>query len=237
MRMPNGPQSSSEQNWWTSRGGEVYGPYDYQTILFCRRDGRIVDDDYVKCGDEPWQRAADALPEAQAAAPAARTSPPRPSRPSSQKWIIIGVVAGAAFMLLAALAIVAAILFPVFGRAKDKAQATACLSNVRQLTMALQMYATEHGEKLPNAESWEEDSSEYLFNEEILTCPTTGKHYVFNRKLSGVDLRDIRKPAEVPLLWEPSLHAGGLVGPHGGQFNVCYVDGHAKMVDALPNGN
>jgi len=51
MRMPNEPHSSGEQNWWMSRGGEVYGPYDYQTVLFCRQDGRIVDDDYVKCGD------------------------------------------------------------------------------------------------------------------------------------------------------------------------------------------
>ncbi len=235
--MPNGPESRGEQNWWTSRGGEVYGPYDYQTILFCRQDGRIVDDDYVKCGDEPWQRAAEALPVSEGAAAAARTSLPRPSRTSSQKWIIIGVVAGAAFMLLAAVAIVAAIVFPVFGRARERAQGAACLNNVRQLTMALQMYATEHGEKLPNAESWEEDISEYLFNEEILTCRTTGKHYSFNRKLSGVDLRDIRKPAEVPLLWEPALDAEGLVGPHMGQFNVGYVDGHARMVDALPNGN
>ncbi len=238
MTMPNEPQSGGEQNWWTSRGGEVYGPYDYQTLLFCRQDGRIVDDDYVKCGDEPWQRASEALPEPGAAATAARTSPPHPSRPSSQKWIIIAVVAGAAFMLLAALAIFAAILFPVFGRAKEKAQATACLSQVKQLGLALMMYAADHEETLPEADSWEDAIAEYAGdNEALFTCPTTGQRYIFNEALSGVDLKDLDNPQETPMLWEPALDAEGLVGPHGGQFNVGYADGHAKMVDKLPMAN
>ena len=84
MTMSDGPQSSGEQNWWMSRGGEVYGPYDYQTVLFCRQDGRIVDDDYVKCGEEPWRRATEALPEARAAAAAVRGSD-RPRRQAFQR--------------------------------------------------------------------------------------------------------------------------------------------------------
>jgi len=238
MRMPNGPHSSGEQNWWMSRGGEVYGPYDYQTVLFCRQDGRIVDDDYVKCGEEPWRRAAEAVPVSEGAAPTAvATSPPRPSKPSSQKWIIIAVVAGAAFMLLAALAIFAAILFPVFGRAKEKAQATVCLSNVKQLGVALMMYTTDYEERLPEADSWEEAVAPYIMNAEILACPVTGKHYVFNKKLSGMDLKGLDNPQETPMLWEPARDAEGLVGPHGGRFNVGYVDGHAQMVDELPTAN
>ena len=226
-----------EQNWWMSRAGEVYGPYDYQTILFCRQDGRIVDDDYVKCGDEPWRRASEALPEARAAAPAGVSAAQR-SKSSSQKWIIIGVVAGAAFMLLTALAIFAAILLPVFGRAKDKAQATACLNNVRQLGMAVLMYAADHEERLPEADSWKDAIAEYVRdNEALFTCPATGQGYIFNEALSGVDLKDIDNPQGTPMLWEPALDAEGQVGPHMGQFNVCYVDGHARMVDALPSGN
>ncbi len=239
MIMPNGPQSGGEQNWWMSRGGEVYGPYDYQTVLFCRQDGRIVDDDYVKCGGEPWRRAAEAVPVSEGAAPAAvATSPPRPSKPSSQKWIIIAVVAGAAFMLLAALAIFAAILFPVFGRAKEKAQATVCLSNVKQLGVALMMYAADHEERLPEANSWKDAIAEYVgHNEALFTCPLTGQRYIFNEALSGVDLKALDNPQATPMLWEPALHAGGQLGPHMGQFNVCYVDGHATMVDELPTAN
>jgi len=238
MRMPNGPQSSGEQNWWMSRGGEVYGPYDYQTVLFCRQDGRIVDDDYVKCGEEPWRRASEALPTARLPGAAAGISPPHPARPSSQKWIIIAVVAGAAFMLLAALAMVAAILFPVFGRAKEKAQATACLSNAKQLGMALMMYATEHDDTLPDADSWEDAIAEYAGDSEALfTCPVTGQRYIFNEALSGVDLKYLDNPQATPMLWEPALDAEGSVGPHMGRFVVCYADGHATMVDRLPTAN
>ena len=235
--MPKQHTEEGEQNWWMSRGGKVYGPYDYQTILFCQQDGRIVDDDYVKCGEEPWQRASEALPEARAAAAAAGVSAAQPSKSSSQKWIIIGVVAGAAFMLLAALAIVAAILLPVFGQAKEKAQATACLSQVKQLGVALMMYAADHEETLPEADSWEEAVAPYIMNAEILACPVTGKHYIFNEGLSGVDLKDLDNPQATPMLWEPALDAEGLVGPHGGQFNVGYADGHAQMVDKLPTAN
>jgi len=236
--MPKQRADQDEQNWWMSRGGKVYGPYDYQTILFCRQDGRIVDDDYVKCGEEPWRRAAEALPEARAAAAAARTSPLRPSRTSSQKWIIIGVVAGAAFMLLAAIAIVAAILLPVFGRAKEKAQEAASLSNISQLGMAVLMYAADHNETLPDADTWKEAIAEYVGdNEAVFTCPTTGQGYIFNEALSGVDLKDLDNPQEIPMLWEPALDAQGSVGPHMGQFVVCYADGHAKVVDRLPTAD
>ena len=236
--MPKEPGGQDEQNWWMSRGGEVYGPYDYQTVLFCRQDGRIVDDDYVKCGEEPWRRASEALPEARAAAAATRTSPPRPSRPSSQKWIIIGVVAGAAFMLLAALAVFAAILLPVFGRAREKAQETASLSNVKQLGMAVLMYAADHEEILPEANSWKEAIAEYVGdNKAIFTCPVTGQGYIFNKVLSGVDLKDIDNPQQTPMLWEAPLDAGQPVGPHMGRFVVCYADGHATMVDKLPTAD
>ncbi len=229
---------SSGPDVGTSRGGEVYGPYDYQTIVFCRRDGRIVDDDYVKCGDGPWRRASEALPEPGAAVTAAGSSPPRPSRPSSQKWIIIGVVAGAAFMLLAALAVFAAILFPVFARAKEKAQATVCLSNVKQLGIAVLMYAADHEDTLPEADSWKDAITEYAGdNEALFVCPVTGQRYIFNEVLSAVALKDMDNPAETPMLWEPALDAEGLVGPHGGQFNVGYADGHAQMVDKLPTAN
>ncbi len=247
--MPNEPQSSGEQNWWTSRGGEVYGPYDYQTVLFCRQDGRIVDDDYLKQGDGPWRRAADVVPAAlgtppvataapQPATPVLTTVPGPPAKRGSNAWIIWLVVGCGALMLLAAVAIFAAILFPVFGRAREKAEATACLANVKQLGVAFMMYTADYDQHLPEADSWEEAVAEYVWNDEtLLTCPVTGHRYIFNEALSGVDLKDLDNPAETPMLWEPAIDAQGLVGPHEGQFNVCYADGHATMVDALPSGN
>jgi len=52
-------------------------------------------------------------------------------------------------VVIAIIAILAAILFPVFAQARDKARAAACLSNMKQLGLGLQMYAQDYDETLP----------------------------------------------------------------------------------------
>ncbi len=65
-------------------------------------------------------------------------------------------------VVIAIIAILAAILFPVFARAKAKALQTTCLSNVRQLALAFQMYASDHDETMPLAYYYTGDfSGEY----------------------------------------------------------------------------
>ena len=51
-------------------------------------------------------------------------------------------------VVIAIIAILAAILFPVFARAREKARQTSCLSNVKQLTLGLMMYAQDYDERL-----------------------------------------------------------------------------------------
>jgi len=52
-------------------------------------------------------------------------------------------------VVIAIIAILASILFPVFARAREKARQTACLSNMKQLGMACNMYAQDYDEILP----------------------------------------------------------------------------------------
>jgi prepilin-type N-terminal cleavage/methylation domain-containing protein/prepilin-type processing-associated H-X9-DG protein len=52
-------------------------------------------------------------------------------------------------VVIAIIAILAAILFPVFAQARDKARAASCLSNVKQLALAFNMYAQDYDESLP----------------------------------------------------------------------------------------
>ncbi len=52
-------------------------------------------------------------------------------------------------VVIAIIAILAAILFPVFARARDKALQTDCLSNIKQLTLGIEMYAQDYDERLP----------------------------------------------------------------------------------------
>src|SRR5476649_1192803 len=51
-------------------------------------------------------------------------------------------------VVIAIIAILAAILFPVFAQAREKARSTTCLSNLKQLGAATQMYVQDYDERL-----------------------------------------------------------------------------------------
>jgi prepilin-type N-terminal cleavage/methylation domain-containing protein/prepilin-type processing-associated H-X9-DG protein len=54
-------------------------------------------------------------------------------------------------VVIAIIAILAAILFPVFAKAREKARQSSCLSNVKQLTLAIMSYTQDYDETLPFA--------------------------------------------------------------------------------------
>ena len=62
-------------------------------------------------------------------------------------------------VVIAIIAILAAILFPVFARVKAKAEQISCLSNTKQLTLAFLMYAEDYGGTLPFAYDYADDWS------------------------------------------------------------------------------
>jgi len=51
-------------------------------------------------------------------------------------------------VVIAIIAILAAILFPVFAKAREKARAASCLSNMKQLALSWQMYASDYDERV-----------------------------------------------------------------------------------------
>ena len=55
-------------------------------------------------------------------------------------------------VVIAIIAILAAILFPVFAQAREKARAISCLSNVKQLGLAMAMYVQDYDETFPFAQ-------------------------------------------------------------------------------------
>src|SRR5437016_13193083 len=52
-------------------------------------------------------------------------------------------------MVIAIIAVLAAILFPVFAQAPEKARATSCLSNTKQISLAYAMYNQDYDEGFP----------------------------------------------------------------------------------------
>src|SRR3989442_1318662 len=85
-------------------------------------------------------------------------------------------------VVIALIAILAAILFPVFAQAREKARQTTCLSNLRQIGSAAQMYAQDYEERLPGTELGERDGeyfwiemlAPYAKNCDIFNCPSSG---------------------------------------------------------------
>ena len=107
-------------------------------------------------------------------------------------------------VVIAIIAILAAILFPVFARAREKARQTTCASNLKQMALGMLMYAQDYDETLPsyrlrNAEnsfwddtpvvegwnyhsthgysrSWPSFIYPYVMNIQIFRCPSTTSH-------------------------------------------------------------
>ncbi len=57
-------------------------------------------------------------------------------------------------VVIAIIAVLAAILFPVFASAREKARQTACLSNMRQIGMATRAYMEDYDEKFPQTKQY-----------------------------------------------------------------------------------
>src|SRR2546428_14160484 len=85
-------------------------------------------------------------------------------------------------VVIAIIAVLAAILFPVFAQARDKARAASCLSNTRQIGTAVMMYAQDHDEGLPpwwittkyGPTYWHGHLKPYVKNLQGFLCPNTG---------------------------------------------------------------
>jgi prepilin-type N-terminal cleavage/methylation domain-containing protein/prepilin-type processing-associated H-X9-DG protein len=89
-------------------------------------------------------------------------------------------------VVIAIIAILAAILFPVFAKAREKARQTSCLSNVKQLALAIQMYVGDYDETLPRGTDWGNGLSHYQFpdllnpyikNANIWACPSYSQNW------------------------------------------------------------
>jgi prepilin-type N-terminal cleavage/methylation domain-containing protein len=74
-------------------------------------------------------------------------------------------------VVIAIIAILAAILFPVFARAREAARKATCLSNLKQIALAAIMYAQDYDEVLPMATSSGYATSHPIMIPGIFTCP------------------------------------------------------------------
>ncbi len=86
-------------------------------------------------------------------------------------------------VVIAIIAILAAILFPVFAQAREKARTASCLSNVKQIALGAKQYTSDYDEKWHHYlwmfngstgvwHTWMEQQKSYVKNTQIYLCPS-----------------------------------------------------------------
>jgi prepilin-type N-terminal cleavage/methylation domain-containing protein/prepilin-type processing-associated H-X9-DG protein len=94
-------------------------------------------------------------------------------------------------VVIAIIAILAAILFPVFAKAREKARTSSCQSNLKQLGLAMSQYVQDYDERFPGSwqgtgynaaqgYTWRIMVLSYLKNQQVFTCPSRDQDNTWN---------------------------------------------------------
>lgn len=98
-------------------------------------------------------------------------------------------------VVIAIIAILAAILFPVFARAREKARQASCQSNMKQIMLSAAMYAQDYDERLnayatyggfPTYYRWEPLLMPYIKNWQVTACPSSGVNAISGSLSTGL---------------------------------------------------
>ncbi len=127
-------------------------------------------------------------------------------------------------VVIAIIAILAAILFPVFGKAREKAREASCASNMKQIGTVMRMYAQDYDENWPIS-AFVDGRSDlirpwYVFarlgpyhkNRDLFKCPsdpTPGGNYVWDRAVWAARA-DCQLNTNTVTTLTPCYHAGGI---------------------------
>ena len=81
-------------------------------------------------------------------------------------------------VVIAIIAILAAILFPVFAKAREKARMSSCLSNTKQIGLAILQYCNDYDETYPlgrqagSTNPWSMTVQPYMKSTQVFACPS-----------------------------------------------------------------
>ena len=154
-------------------------------------------------------------------------------------------------VVIAIIAILAAMLLPALSKAKERGRTTACLSNLHQIGIALQLYVDENNNRMPRMYDFSTNAmvtnvtvdivlTNLLGSQKILKCPsdfkliyeTTGSSYSWNSALNGQDLSHPNffnltdSPAKIPVFYDKEkFHSAN--GPNH-SVNFLYADQHIR---------
>ncbi|MDR3706701.1 MAG: DUF1559 domain-containing protein [Capsulimonadaceae bacterium] len=119
-------------------------------------------------------------------------------------------------IVIAIIAILAAILFPVFATAREKARQSACLSNLKQIGLAYTQYEQDYDETVPCGDNkdgygsgWAGQIYPYVKSTQVFLCPDDSLpgdviSYAANANMVGYSSTPAPLPALVSKMTSPS---------------------------------
>jgi prepilin-type N-terminal cleavage/methylation domain-containing protein/prepilin-type processing-associated H-X9-DG protein len=118
-------------------------------------------------------------------------------------------------VVIAIIAILAAILFPVFARARENARRASCQSNLKQIGIGIMQYTQDYDEKLPSVEvqqsvpgsflsdliTWADTIMPYIKSTQVFICPSATNYGAPKTPLNG--------QAVAAFVYGPGSHSTG----------------------------
>jgi prepilin-type processing-associated H-X9-DG protein len=144
--------------------------------------------------------------------------------------------------------ITAAILFPVFAQARERARAMVCISHLRHVGSAMLMYADDYDGHLPRRENWCDAVLPYVRSpqdnppQRVFSCPSLADQpsgQAYNAQLSALSVARIASPFATAEIYDArggwNLAGGAdLAAPrHNDGLYLLFVDAHVKWMQSL----
>jgi len=162
--------------------------------------------------------------------------------------------------VLAVISVLVGLLLPAIDKAREAGRATACLSNLRQIGIALQLYVQDNNNKMPSMRDrlFETNAlptnsfpsidvvlSNHLGSVRVLRCPSdknqvfeqTRSSYAWNSLLNGQDAEHLKvlnldfDPHQIPVAFDKEAFHRARGEKKG--VNYLYADGHIKNLLVL----
>ncbi len=157
-----------------------------------------------------------------------------PPAPKSNAGPVVAIVLGVLGVgCLGVIIIMAAILFPVFAKTREKAREVSCESNVKQICIGLTQFTQDNNDKFAlKAANYKDTVMPYIKSEQVFHCPgdtnSTSVSYSFNQNLQGVPLAKIKRPNTTVMIYEGKNQT--LDFRHENKSVVGFVDGSVRAI-------